>query len=163
MSSGRNFGNRPRPLRCAEHSLTHDTFMPQLQRLLRPGRHGDRRVYDSLVADVVGTSNPLELFQNSKRRSGALLIEALYLTHESQAEAGDTRVHSSLAELGYSRWVAWRRFRDAVVAGHVGYGRGLENYLRSSKETVESHLRDGWQPDSGNEDNELRMLRQDEQ
>lgn len=144
--------------RCREHGLTHDVFIPQLRRLLRPGGAGDRRVYDSLVADVLRSENPLDLFPASKRRSGVLLIEALYRTHVEQAESGDLRVHSSLGALGYSRWVAWRRFREAIRDGSIGYGRGLGGYLHSSKEDVAAHLRSGWRPVGDHQDAELREL-----
>ena len=144
--------------KCREHGINHDVFIPQLRRLLRPGRAGDRRVYDSLVADVLRSKNPLDLFEVSQQRSGVYLIEALYRTHVEQAESGDERVFSSLGALGYSRWVAWRRLREAIRAGSVGYGRGLESYVSSSKDAVADHVKEGWRPDDGNDDDELRAL-----
>ncbi len=144
--------------RCREHGMTQDVFIPQLRRLLRPGRAGDRRVYDSLVADVLRHDNPLDLFRTSQKRSGIFFIEALYLTHVEQAESGDERVYSSLPELGYSRWVAWRRFQEAVRSGSVGYGRGLDRYLQCSRNDVAGHVRDGWRPNDGRDDDELDAL-----
>ncbi len=151
------FGFRPE---CREHGLTQDVFMPQLRRLLRPGTAGDRLVYDSLVADVLRSDNPLDLFRTSQKRSGVFLIEALYRTHREQAESGDERVVSSLPALGYSRWVAWRRFREAIRSGAVGYGRGLEDYVQSSRADVIGHVRAGWRPDGGRDDKELNELLQ---
>ena len=145
-------------VRCREHGMNHDVFIPQLRRLLRPGRAGDRRVYDSLVADVLKSENPLDLFRASQKRSGVFLIEALYRTHVEQAESGDERVYSSLGALGYSRWVAWRRFRDAIRSGSVGYGRSLEWYVSSSRDAVADHVKDGWRPEDGIDDDELREL-----
>jgi len=93
-----------------------------------------------------------------QKRSGVFLIEALYRTHVEQAESGDERVYSSLGALGYSRWVAWRRFRDAIRSGSVGYGRSLEWYVSSSRDAVADHVKDGWRPEDGIDDDELREL-----
>lgn len=145
--------------RCWEHGLNHDHYMPQLQRLLRPGRAGDRRTYDSLVSDVVTSRNPLDLFEGRRKRCGVFFIEALYRTHAQQAQWGDTEAMSLLAPLCYSRWLAWRRFRDALRSGSIRYGRNVDEYIRRSREDVIAHLRAGWQPTVAPGDEEFDRIR----
>lgn len=143
--------------RCRQHGVTAEYFLPQLQRLLR-GAPRDRKVYQSLVDDVVGSMNPLQLFQVSQQRLGIYFIEALYRTHREQAEGGDESILLSLAPLGYSRWVAWRRFGDAVRDRSVLFDRRVDTYIARSRETVGDHLRDGWRPVILPDDPEFRAL-----
>lgn len=135
-----------RPGRCQTHQLSQDWFIPQLERLLRTGAARDQRVYDSLVIQIVSSQNPLELFDESQRRPGVYLIEALYRIEVERAAAGDDQVALSLPPLSYSRWVAWRRFAEAVKEGSIGFGRGVGGYLARSRQDLVGHVRSGWQP-----------------
>lgn len=131
--------------RCRQHRVTEEFYVPQLQRLLR-GQTRDQLVYYSLIDDVVGSDNPLELFEGSKRRPGMYLIEALYRTHAELVDDGEQLGEPALAPLGYARWVAWRRFADDVRSGSVSFPRGLGEFIGRSKRDVESHLNAGWVP-----------------
>lgn len=148
-----------RPQLCRQHLVTDELYVLQLLRLLG-GAQKERRIYDSLVDDVVGAGNPLELFQRSQQRSGIYFIEALYRAHRHQVEHGDELMQPSLAPLGYSRWVAWRRFGDAVRAGSVQFSQRVDLYIDRSKDTVSDHLRDGWRPEVVPDDPELHVLLQ---
>ncbi len=149
---------RGRPSRrCRQHRVTDEYYRPQLWRLLR-GKPPERLVYDSLVDDVVGSINPLELFDPSQQRPGILLIEALYRTHAELVDCGDEPAASSLAPLGYARWVAWRRFGDAVRDGSARFNRGVGQFIVESKRDVASHLHSGWMPSDTNGDVELVEL-----
>ncbi len=132
--------------RCLQHRLTDDDYVPQLRRLLA-GAAFERRVYDSLVHDVVTASaNPLDLFQHSQQRCGMYFIEALYRTSTEQAVSGDEAMLPSLGPLGYSRWVAWRRFGDAVRNRSVSFGRGVADFIVRSRADVIGHIGSGWRP-----------------
>ena len=136
-------GLRPR---CMQHRLTDDDYMPQLRRLLA-GAATERQVYDSLVHDVVAASaNPLGLFQRSQQRCGMYFIEALYRTYAEQVVAGDRASLPSLGPLGYSRWVAWRCFGDAVRNRSVSFGRRVDDFIVRSRIDVIGHIGSGWRP-----------------
>lgn len=130
---------------CNHHCVTDEYYLPQLRRLLA-GADRDRLVYDGIVADVVGSANPLDLFKRSQLRRGVYLIEALYRTLTEQAEHGDELALPSLAPLGYSRWVAWRRFGDAVRSRSVSFGSSVGQFISLSRHDVVHHVHAGWRP-----------------
>ncbi len=158
-SSGpRHPGQREVQVRCRAHGLTQDHFIPQLQRLLSTGAARDRRVYYSLIDDVVGTAKPLDLFDRTKQRPGVYLIEALYLTEAERVHGCEIDPQPLLAPLGYSRWVAWRQFREALRTGSIGYGRGVAGYVDRARQEVVQHLVAGWRPAARPGDRELADL-----
>ncbi|MGI9597061.1 MAG: hypothetical protein ACR2QK_12930 [Acidimicrobiales bacterium] len=146
-------GNR-RSDRCREHGVTADYYVPQLWRLLSgdaPARH----VYYTFIDEIVGSDNPLDLFEGRRKRPGMYFIEALYLTH---AEYGDEIARPSLAPLGYSRWVAWRRLRDVIKSGSVSFPGRLDEFIARSRGDVIRHVRSGWKPAVLPRDPELMEL-----
>lgn len=159
-------GHRARgevPARCRQHALTDDYYVPQLRRLLS-GAPRERKVYEGFIDEVVATANPLDLFGSSQQRPGMYFIEALYRTQVEQAELaewadpGDRVGRSYLAPLCYSRWVAWRRFGDAVRDRSVSFGGGVADYILRSRRDVISHVRSGWVPSVVAGDPELLEL-----
>lgn len=148
---------RRRPAPCRQHAVTADFYVRQLLRLVQ-GAARERRIYYSMIDDVVGAGNPLELFELSQQRSGMYFIEALYRAHSQQIESGDELMQPSLAPLGYSRWVAWRRFGDAVRSGSVQFSHRVDLYIDRSRDAVCDHVRGGWRPDVMPNDPELAAL-----
>ncbi len=148
---------RPRRPLCRQHAVTAEFYVPQLLRLLR-GAPRERNIYYSMVDDVVGANNPLELFKRSEQRSGMCFIESLYRAHSQQVDSGDELMQPSLAPLGYSRWVAWRRFANAVRDGSVQFSDSVDLYIVRSRDAVNDHLREGWRPEVVPDDPELHAL-----
>lgn len=143
--------------RCSDHCLTDEFYLPQLRRLLS-GTERDRLVYHDMVAEMVGSANPLDLFKRSQQRCGIYLIEALYRTLSEQAEHGDDAALPSLAPFGYSRWVAWRLFGDAVRNRSVSFDSSVGRFISLSRHDVARHVHAGWRPAVMPADPELMEL-----
>lgn len=142
--------------RCRAHGLDEKHYLPQLRRLLY-GRLTERRVYDSMVSDVVGSPDPLAVFHQSEPRPVVYFVEALYLAHAELA-ADDLVARPYLAPLGYSRWLAWRRFGDAIRSRRVLFDPRVAEFEACSRSSVIGHLGDGWRPQPGYNDSELDQL-----
>jgi hypothetical protein len=136
--------------------MTEELYLGQLRRLLRSDQDG-RQAYDSMVNDIVGSTDPLMLFHQSGPRPGVYFVEALYKAHTELA-TGDMAARPSLAPLGYSRWLAWRLFGEAVKNRDVAFDCRVTDFEAASRDDVIGHLGAGWRPPSKHGDPELDTL-----
>jgi len=116
-------------------------------------------VYDSLVDDVVASPDPRLLFGPAHLRSGAFLVEALYVTLPERPSDDDVSPPAPLplAPLAYARWLTWRQVREEIRTG-VAHCREVGVYIGRSRLDVARHLRDGWVPDPARADLDLTEL-----